>query len=839
MEWLQTSLWRLLGRSRWLVVLAVGLLFSTFASTFFNSTPVSAADATWNNRDLVYKNETYTRTTDSTKIKNIGIPDGSLVYISEKSGGSVGVIYFPTTGDLTSLTSATHAVYSFTPPRTYNKQSSATISIEPPSSNSSATVSCDVQGLGWIICPLANHLAGFMDWVYGMLMGFLKTQPLATSNQDSGVYIAWNIMRSFANAAFVVAFLVIVYSQITSIGISNYGIKKMLPRLIIASTLVNMSYVISAIAVDLSNVLGYTLQDMLINIKNTVVTLGTTTNAPLTWTEITTTVLSGGAALSGAVYAVALGSELVPFLVSVLVSMGLIALLVLVIMAARQALIIILVIISPLAFVCYLLPGTEQWFKKWTSTFFTMMIFFPAFSLVFGGAQLAGLIIIQNATGENGAVMHILGMAVQIAPLALTPLILKLGGGILNRVAGIVNDKNKGILDRTNNWARERSEITKHRKLTERRGKRYALTNARRHMDHKARLRKQRLEDYQKKAQTGYEDSKMGRKQALFSKQVADEASLVAAQNDNIYDEAKTGNYPADVASRGFMERQLRKVSSRYAASQDSKLKERQDALQKLTQDIAVEGLRKSNNQRELNKRLADAIIGDKSLQDRAAGVYKHGVDAALASALSTSRSDEAKSVEEAGQILKHFNLSSEQRQALALGKSIKFTDDNGQERVFDGTESVYIREAAITEQMKIGTAREVAEIISKTGPEFRGTVAAGLVASGMKTKAPFLAGKLIDDIAKGDINSEDDLYNYIASWIEGGKFKVDDIAATDADGATILQQMLLSSHGQKISADARQEFKKHIEAALTDPELSRGIAKLSQEKLRQLQQML
>jgi uncharacterized membrane protein YhaH (DUF805 family) len=97
---------------------------------------------------------------------------------------------------------------------------------------------------------------------------------------------------------------------------------------------------------------------------------------------------------------------------------GLTLLFILLIMAARQALIIILIIVSPLAFVCYLLPGTEKWFKKWRDSFLTMLVFFPAFAVVFGGAQLAGIIIIQNASGSNGAIMHILGMLPNKLPLA-------------------------------------------------------------------------------------------------------------------------------------------------------------------------------------------------------------------------------------------------------------------------------------------------------------------------------------------------------------------------------------------------------------------------------------
>jgi len=133
-------------------------------------------------------------------------------------------------------------------------------------------------------------------------------------------------------------------------------------------------------------------------------------------------VLSGGAATAGVYGALAVtgGSLasaaywLLPIIASILLTLTV----VFIILAARQALLIILTVISPLAFVCYLLPGTEKFFEKWRNLMFTLVIFFPAFSVVFGGAQLAGMIILQNA---NSWIMVILGLAVQVSALAIAP----------------------------------------------------------------------------------------------------------------------------------------------------------------------------------------------------------------------------------------------------------------------------------------------------------------------------------------------------------------------------------------------------------------------------------
>lgn len=840
MGWFQAHARQLVWLSRWFALLTAGLLIGVFVNTLVHSTPVGAVDATWDNWDIIYKDEKYSRSSDTSKNNKLGLPSDSYVFINEKPGGDeVRVIHFSSGDNLSSLSSADYSVYSFTPPNTYTKQSTTTISIESPSENS-ANVSCDVQGIGWAICPLANNLSSAMDWMYDQLKGFLEVRPLETTNENSGIHIAWNIMRNIANVAFIVAFLIIIYSQLTSVGLSNYGIKKMLPRLVIAALLVNMSFVICAVLLDLSNITGYALQDMFIGIKNTVMTLGQNTNTQAWgWEEVTTAVLSDGAFVVGLATLAGMGVELAYFLVPLLVGLSLALLLVLLVLAARQALIIILIIISPLAFVAYLLPGTEKWFDKWKNAFLTMLIFFPAFAMAFGGAQLAGMIIIQNATGPNGAVMHILGMAVQIAPLAMVPMMMKLGGGVLNRIAGVVNNKNKGLFDRSVNFAKDLSKTKRNNKLANASGIR-PFSKSRRYFDHKKRARKESLDLSEKNAENSYGRSRYHKQLNMQVKQAEAAAAGIAAADENRYEEAKAGGRPADIG-RSFSDRTLRRFSSKYSARADLKQQQFNDEAQELSQNLALQGIRKSNAQRQQNRLLAKSMLENEAYLNMAAGsVYEQGRDAALATAISSTRSETAKSIEEAGQILKHFNVSSEQRQEISHGRVVNLTDSNGNIiRTFDGSASQYIREAAIEEQLSTGTSRQVAELIADLPAEFRGTVSSALAKSGVKNKAPFLGGKLIDDIVKGDIIDQNALYKYIAEWIEVGKFKAGDMAITDADAAKILQEVMASPNASLITDEKRVALKDKITTALTDSRLNSSITDVAEAELRRLQGML
>ena len=837
MEWL-ISYRQLLNKwLQWFMLLIAGMLVGIFLNTLTHSISVYAADAKWDGHDLTYSNKKYTRLTDDNKVKKFNLPDNSLVFINEdKNKKEVKVIYFPS-GEISSLSSATYAVYSFTPPDTYNQTDTSTISIESPSENSTST-SCDVQGIGWFICPVSNWLADGIDYMYSALQQFLKTKPLETTNQNSGIYLAWVIMRNISNVAFIVAFLVIIYSQLTSVGISNYGVKKMIPRLVIAAVLVNLSFTICAILLDLSNIAGYAFQDAFMGIKNTISTVGENTST-WTWSEVISTALSNGALAVGAGYAVslALTTELLPMLVPAAALAGLTLLFILLIMAARQALIIILIIISPLAFVCYLLPGTEKWFKKWRDLFLTMLVFFPAFAVVFGGAQLAGIIIIQNASGPNGAIMHVLGMLVQIIPLAITPLIMKFSGGVLGKFAGFVNDKNKGLYDRTKNWSKDRRETIKNKKLANPNMARFNPNRLRRWADHNSRLRKKNLETSQKNAENSFRDTARYKKSDLDARQASRRADLLSAQDDNRYTEATLGHAPTD--TYGKYDRALRAKFTKYSNWRDAQQAQFTSDIKDLETEIAVSGLIKNNAQRQQHSEFAEQLINSKELREKAGGhVFKDangnliGANAALASAIATSRSEYAKSVDEARQIMKHYKLSSGQRQKISLGNSVTLSDGT----VLDSN-NIFVREAAIEEQIKYGTATEVAELLSELPPEFYSSAASALAESGVKNKASFLGGKLIDDMLKGAINNRDDLMNYFADWLQGGKYKPETLATTDADAVKLLMEAVNTT--SVITDKKRKDLKKVINTILTDKRLSANATDATKEQFEIFRDML
>lgn len=257
---------------------------------------------------------------------------------------------------------------------------------------------CAIEKVGWILCPVIEGVATMSDKIFDLLAGnFLQIEPELTK-ADSGIKIPWEAARNIANILFIVAFIIIIYSQITGAGISNYGVKKMLPRLIMAALLVNISFWICQGMVDLSNILGYNIYEFL---KASAASIG-----PSAMTDIPgPDTVTGGGWLSVLAVAILAAAGIAWLLLAPLGTIALMVLItcvtIVVILLLRKAIIILLVVISPIAFVAYLLPNTEKFFNKWLSMFWQLLMVFPVVALLMGGGQLASTIIMSAGASDD------------------------------------------------------------------------------------------------------------------------------------------------------------------------------------------------------------------------------------------------------------------------------------------------------------------------------------------------------------------------------------------------------------------------------------------------------
>ena len=317
--------------------------------------------------------------------------------------------------------------------------------------------SCGIDGgLGWLICPVMTFVANINDAAYGAISGFLDIKPAILSdenNSNSGAKQGWDFFRNIANAIFAVIFLWIIFSQISNVGVSNYGIKKILPRLIIGALLVNLSYYLCQIFVDLSNILGHTLKDAL---ESGAGKIGTESEAAGWVSAIAATLVGAGGVAAFAALAIGIPTLAAGFFAIMTVF---------IILVVRQAGVILLIAMSPMAFAAWLLPNTEDLFKKWMKMFRGLLLVFPIISLLYGAGKLAGAVLAASATVDPNnpdETMQLVALAATTMPLIATPFVLqsslsslgsigakigKMSANAHSRFAGNVKSTAKGRVD--------------------------------------------------------------------------------------------------------------------------------------------------------------------------------------------------------------------------------------------------------------------------------------------------------------------------------------------------------------------------------------------------------
>ncbi|MBO7560650.1 hypothetical protein J6T21_01245 [Candidatus Saccharibacteria bacterium] len=300
------------------------------------------------------------------------------------------------------------------------------------------------DNVSWLFCDKIGTGANAVDYLYEKIETTLRINPISG---ESGNIVAriWDICRGITNIVFVILMMLVVLSQITGMGISNYGIKRALPKLIIAAIAVNLSFVICQYAVDLSNTIGISIHDLFTGIEGGVINDPSKVN----FTELTAGLgkyydaLSNGTAITLGVGTLVFETGaifmLLPAVLAAIVAVvsGFLTI------ALRQVVVILCVMIAPLAMVAMIFPNTIGLFRKWRHTFISMLVFFPMFSLLFGASHLAAFAI-GRAAGTDGF-LALVSTIVQYAPLILCWKLMRMSGTVLGGVHSTVSGVLSGL----------------------------------------------------------------------------------------------------------------------------------------------------------------------------------------------------------------------------------------------------------------------------------------------------------------------------------------------------------------------------------------------------------
>lgn len=293
----------------------------------------------------------------------------------------------------------------------------------------------DAGVLGHFICPIyqwINNAIGNLIGISGattdggrsgnsngLLIDLMTIPPItATGGGDTsdGIYKAWSAMKDIALGLYVVIFLVALFANSLSLGIDNYTIKKTLPRLIAGAILTQFSFLIVAVLVDISNLVGTVVPSLIIK--------------------------AGGGGFTFGFDSMVVGSTLATLGIILLIILSVIALFSLLVAVftflARQLIVFALVIVAPIAFLLWILPNTEKFYKMWWDNLIKVLMMYP---IATGLIALA--LLFSNTIGQTDAndALKVFAGLVPVIALIMLPKTFKWGGSAFAAIGGAIAAK--------------------------------------------------------------------------------------------------------------------------------------------------------------------------------------------------------------------------------------------------------------------------------------------------------------------------------------------------------------------------------------------------------------
>jgi hypothetical protein len=297
----------------------------------------------------------------------------------------------------------------------------------PPGFDDACNAAQSSGALGWIMCSIIEVAdKGINTIITNVLEPLLTVTPLSTSDP---AYSVWQSMQTLANVFFVLIFLVIIFANTVRLNVETYAIKKILPKLVAAVVLVQFSYVISSVIVDIGNILGEGITG-LVNVGVLHGIAGTPTG--------TLSFMQGALGFA----AVGLLIIAVPGLLTLAVVALIGAAGVLITLVVRQLVIIMLVVLSPLAFAAWVLPNTERFFKMWLTNFIKVSLMFAMIMMLFALASIGTYTQVHAPAYDNtSGLQGIIASLFPIIAFFMVPMTFKWAGGAMGFASGFIADR--------------------------------------------------------------------------------------------------------------------------------------------------------------------------------------------------------------------------------------------------------------------------------------------------------------------------------------------------------------------------------------------------------------
>lgn len=222
----------------------------------------------------------------------------------------------------------------------------------------------------------------------------------------------WKAFRDLANMFFIFILLYIAISTI--LGREDYGIKRLVPRLIIVALLINFSLFFTKVLIDGSNMIALTFYDAIVPGGPGVDWLGTGLTGAFADSLNLIGLYEVEIKAPGAGGAGALAADLitlwVPYFGAVLMAIifilitAFVFLMLAFLFISRFIILVFLMVLSPIAFAAMILPGTSGYANRWWKKLFDQLLFAPAVMMfLWFSLQVASQLKASNIFNTGGS----------------------------------------------------------------------------------------------------------------------------------------------------------------------------------------------------------------------------------------------------------------------------------------------------------------------------------------------------------------------------------------------------------------------------------------------------
>lgn len=320
---------------------------------------------------------------------------------------------------------------------------------------------CDAAAdfaFSFVLCPILALMDTAIGWLDDQIVSAMSIDN--SYYETNEVKQAWGNIRNIAYVLLIPAMLIMVIGTALQFSfLDPYTVKRALPRMFVGIIFIALSYEICTIFIEIVDGVGRGIGGLVASpfggFDN--LTLQRIFEPPDAGGGTGQAIINGSILLAGV--GVAFFSGVTIWSLFVFFGVAALALLIIfLLLSVREMMVIFLVVVSPLAIIAWIFPGNDKPWKLWYSTFTKMLYLFPVIMAILAVGR--GFASIVNVAGDGG-ISTIVKLVAFIGPYFFIPKAFQMAGGALGSLAGMVNDRSKGVFDRAR---KSRQDSMKHKR---------------------------------------------------------------------------------------------------------------------------------------------------------------------------------------------------------------------------------------------------------------------------------------------------------------------------------------------------------------------------------------